>query len=498
MQDRLTALDSSFLHLEDESSHMHVASVTIFEGPPPSYEEFVRHIERRLELVPRFRQKLRFVPLNQGRPVWVDDPHFTLEYHVRATALPPPGSEEQLKRLAGRVFSQQLDRTKPLWEIWLVQGVDREDGDPSEGSRFALLAKTHHCLVDGVAGVDISSVLFDSAPEPETEPAQGPPWVPRPEPTSVQLLGEALMERVTQPAEIMRSARAAVRAPRRLAAHAFDALSAVGALAKAGLGAPATSLNVEIGPHRRFEWLRADLGLFKRIKNVLGGSVNDVVLAVVAGALRRFLEERGEDVNELELKVMVPVSVRQEHEVGGNRVAAMMAPLPVYEPDPEKRLQIVRKSMSGLKESKQAVGAQILTELGGFAPPTVLAQAGRLQARQRFFNLVVTNVPGPQTPLYVLGRRLLDLFPLAPLAKRQALCIAVMSYDGKLNFGLLGDYDAIPDLENLVRAMEQSLEELRLAAGVEGAAAEVKAIADEARASAASQPNGAERSTVRE
>jgi diacylglycerol O-acyltransferase len=469
MPDRLSALDSSFLHLEDATSHMHVASVTIFEGPPPSYQDLVGHIESRLALVPRYRQKLRFVPLNQGRPVWVDDPHFNIEYHVRATALPPPGSEEQLKRLAGRVFAQQLDRTKPLWEIWLVQGVHRAGESPDQAERFALLSKTHHCLVDGIAGVDITAVMFDTDREPETAPARGPAWVPRPEPTSAQLLGEALIERATAPAEIVRSVRAVVRAPRRVAERGYDTLAAVGALARTGLSAPSSPLNVEIGPHRRFDWMRADLGLIKQIKNELGGSVNDVVLATVTGALRRFFEERGEDVDELKLRAMVPVSVRREDEYGmtGNRVAAIMAPLPVYEPDPVERLRIVRESMSGLKEGKQAVGAQILTELGGFAPPTVLVQAARLQARQRFFNLVVTNVPGPQIELYVLGRRLIDLFPLAPLAKRQALCIAVMSYNGRMNFGLLGDFDAMPDLENFVRGLQHSLDELRQAAGVE-------------------------------
>jgi diacylglycerol O-acyltransferase / wax synthase len=499
MPDRLTALDSSFLHLEDASSHMHVASVTIFEGPPPSHRELMDHVERRLELVPRFRQKLRFVPLNQGRPVWVDDPHFNLEYHVRTTALPPPGNEEQLKRLAGRVFSQQLDRSKPLWEIWLVQGMDRGKGEEDGESRFALLTKTHHALVDGVAGVDITAVLFDTAAEPETQPAEGPPWVPRPEPTSAQLFGEALLERMTQPAEIVRSGRAAFRAPRMIAKGLYESAGAIGALARTGLGAPASSFNVDIGPHRRFEWSRTDLTVLKGIKNELGGSVNDVVLAVVAGALRRFLQDRGEDISETELRVMVPVSVRrpEEHGVGGNRVAAMMAPLPVYEPDPIERLRIVRESMAHLKEGKQAVGAQILTELGGFAPPTVLAQAARLQARQRFFNLVVTNVPGPQMELFVLGRRLLDLFPMAPLAKRQALCIAVMSYNGKLNFGLLGDYDAMPDLDNLTRSIQESLDELREAAGVEPPEPVVAPLPEAAKTTAGAQPNGAaETSTV--
>jgi diacylglycerol O-acyltransferase / wax synthase len=468
MPDRLTALDSSFLHMEDAATHMHVAGVTVFEGPPPTHRELADHIESRLALVPRFRQRLRFVPLGQGRPVWVDDPHFNIDYHVRTTALPPPGDEEQLKRLASRVFSQQLDRTKPMWELWLVQGLNRAGTPADEAERFALLSKTHHCLVDGVAGVDLTSVLFDTAPAPETPTASGPSWVPRPEPTSAQLLGEALLERATSPAEIARGARAALRAPRHFARRAIDSATAIGALARSGLGAPSCSLNVEIGPHRRFDWVRGDLGLFKAIKNELGGTVNDVVLTVVTGALRRFLEERGEDVDSLKLKAMVPVSVRQAEEYGmtGNRVAAMMAPLPVYEADPVERLQILRESMGNLKEGKQAIGAQILTELGGFAPPTVLAQAARLQARQRFFNLVVTNVPGPQMELFVLGRKLIDLFPLAPLAQRQALCIAIMSYNGKLNFGLLGDFDAMEDLDNFVAALEHSIDELRVAAGV--------------------------------
>ena len=478
--DRLTALDASFLHLEDASSHMHVAGVSLFAGEAPTYQELLAHVEGRLSLVPRFRQKLRLVPFGQGRPVWVDDPHFNLEYHVRVTALPPPGSEEQLKNLASRVFAQQLDRTKPLWEIWLVEGLGAADPAPRDGSgdeegsppgrekRFALLSKTHHALVDGIAGVDITAVLFDTARDPETPPGPGSPWQPRPEPTSVQLLGEAMIERATQPAEVARSARAAFRAPRRLARRGLESVAAMGALARTGVGAPSCFLNVDIGPHRRFDWVRAELDDVKAIKNKLGGTVNDVVLAVVTGALRGFMQQRGEVVEGVTLKAMVPVSVRREGEYGmtGNRVAAMMAALPVYEVDPVERLRILSDELSGLKDSGQAVGAEALTQLAGFAPPTVLAQAGRLQSRQRFFNLVVTNVPGPQLELYVLGRPLVDVFPLAPLARRQALCIAVMSYHGRLNFGLLGDFDAMPDLEVLAQGIRDSIEELRAAAGL--------------------------------
>ena len=471
--DRLTALDASFLHLEDESSHMHVAGVSIFAGEPPTYEELLGHVGGRLSLVPRFRQKLRSVPFGQGRPVWVDDPHFNLEYHVRSTALPPPGSEEQLKNLASRVFAQQLDRTKPLWEIWLVEGLGpASNGGDTEGSqpapRFALLSKTHHALVDGVAGVDITAVLFDTAADPETPPGPGMPWQPRPEPTSMQVLGDALIERAIQPAEVVRSARAAFRTPRRIARRGLESVAAMGALAKTGLGAPTTFLNVDIGPHRRFDWVRTDLNDIKAIKNKLGGTVNDVVLAVVTGALRGFMQQRGEPVDGVTLKAMVPVSVRRENEYGmtGNRVAAMMASLPIHEVDPVERLRILSDELSGLKESGQAVGAEALTQLAGFAPPTVLAQASRLQARQRFFNLVITNVPGPQMELYVLGRPLVDVFPLAPLARRQALCIAIMSYHGKLNFGLLGDFDAMGDLEVLALGISDSIDELCAAAGL--------------------------------
>jgi WS/DGAT/MGAT family acyltransferase len=411
--------------------------------------------------------------------VWVDDPHFNLRYHVRVTALPPPGSEEQLKNLASRVFAQQLDRTKPLWEIWLVEGLGPAKAGASAGNgdagpesaerpRFALLTKTHHALVDGVAGVDITAVLFDTAAEPETPPATESTWVPRPEPTSMQLLGDALLERAIQPAEIARSARAAFRAPRRLVSKSVDSLAAVGALARTGLGAPASPLNVAIGPHRRFDWVRTDLAEIKEIKNAIGGTVNDVVVTVVTGALREFLKQRGEQVDAITLKAMVPVSVRREEEYGmtGNRVAAMMAPLPIFEPDPLERHRIVSEALGGLKQSGQAVGAEVLTQLSGFAPPTVLAQAGRLQSRQRFFNLVITNVPGPQIPLYMLGHQLVDIFPLAPLAQRQALCIAIMSYNGRLNFGLLGDFDAMADLYLVAQGIRDSIDELRAAAGL--------------------------------
>jgi diacylglycerol O-acyltransferase / wax synthase len=459
--DRLTGLDASFLHLEDASSHMHVASVSTFEGDPPPYDALLDSIERRLHLVPRYRQRLAFVPFGQGRPRWVDDPHLNLRYHVRSTALPSPGSEAQLKALAGRVFSQQLDRDKPLWEIWLAEGL--------EGGGFAVLAKTHHALVDGVSGVDIMSVLFDSSAEPAAPPDPGERWLPRPLPSPAQLLGEALVERATSTAELTRSLRAAVRGPRRLVAGASEAAVGIGAMAWAGLNpAPRSPYNAEIGPHRRFTWVRTRLADIKAIKNELGGTVNDVVLATVAGALGRHLRRRGENTDGLELKAMVPVSVRSDLERGalGNKVAAMMAPLPVWCQEPVARLDIVHEQLKDLKSGSQAVGAQTLTELSGFAPPTVMGQASRLMSRQRFFNLVVTNVPGPQFPLYLAGREMVDPFPMVPLAKNQGLGIALMSYNGRLNFGLVGDYELLADIEELADDLRDSLAELADAAGV--------------------------------
>lgn len=461
-RNRLTGLDSSFLHLEhDAATHMHVASCMVFDGPPPTHEELVSVVEGRLHLVPRYRQRLAFVPFGQGRPVWVDDPHFNTRYHVQHHALPPPGSEEQLKHLAGRAFSQQLDRNKPLWELWLVEGL--------EGDRFAILGKTHHALVDGISGVDITTVLFDVSPEPAPTPAPEQPWVPRPMPSSAQLLADALLERATVPAEIFRGVRAAVRRPRRVARELFGDVRAIGSFALPGArSAPPSPLNVPIGPHRRFTWIEEELDRIKAIKNALGGTVNDVVLATVAGGLGRYLRAHGHPTIDLVLRAMIPVSVRSEEARGalGNQVAAVWASLPVGETDPVERLALVRGEMEGLKESHQAVGARLLTELTGFAPPTVMAQAARLQARQRYFNLVVTNVPGPQFPLYVLGRQMRSIYPLVPLAQNLALGIAIISYNGRIAFGLNADFDALQDVELLATQLGEALDELAVAAGL--------------------------------
>ncbi len=457
--DRISALDASFLHLEKAGERLHVASVTIFDGPAPSWDELRAHVEARLHLVPRFRQRLAEVPLDQGRPVWVDDPHFNLRYHLRHAGLPAPGSEEQLKNLAGRLFAQRLDRTKPLWELSLVDGLWND--------QFALIAKSHHALVDGESAVDITRVLFDTEPD-AAPPAPAPGrWVPRPLPTPAQLLSDALIERATHPHELARSARAVVRGPRQLLQTARDRLQAAGALAFAGLEpAPPSPLNVKVGPHRRYTWVDAELAELRAIKDSLGGTVNDAILAVVAGALGRYLRHRRVDTRDLVLRALVPISVRSEDSEHGSEVAPLAAPLPVGIEDPVEQYRAIRDATSVLEGTREAIDARTLTELAGFASPTIMSQAARLQQRQRFFNLVVTNVPGPQFPLYLLGRRLRALYPVVPINGRQALGIAVMSYDGRLGFGLLADYDALADVDVLATELRAAIDALAAGASI--------------------------------
>ncbi|MDX6697693.1 MAG: diacylglycerol O-acyltransferase / wax synthase [Solirubrobacteraceae bacterium] len=462
--DRLTATDASFLANEGRSSHMHVGGITTFEGPPPTYADFMDQISARLHLVPRYRQKLYVPPLEAGRQVWADDPTFNLEYHVRHTALPEPGDEHQLLLLAARIFSQGLDRSKPLWETWFVEGL--------EGNRFALISKTHHALIDGIAGVDLATVLFDLSPVPPELPDDAEAWEPEPEPATADLVAAGLRGLVRSGTEVTTRALRAATHPDTTLRRVREAVEGVGEIVWAGLNpAPETPLNVEIGPHRRLAVVRNDLEDYKRIKDALGGTVNDVVLTIVSGALRRWLHSRGVRTEGMELRGLVPVSIRGEDERGqlGNRIAAMRGPLPVYIADPVARLRFVKQSMDGLKESKQALGAEVIAGVNNFAPPTILAQASRINFSTRLFNLIVTNVPGPQFPLYVLGRELQDLFPVAFLPEKHALAVAIMSYNGKLNFGLLADYDAVPDLDVIVAGLEESRDELLAAARQAGA-----------------------------
>jgi diacylglycerol O-acyltransferase / wax synthase len=450
--DRLTPVDAAFLHQEGPVSHMHIGGLTIIEGPPPGMEEFLEQIRQRLHLVPRYRHKLAYTALDSGRPVWIDDPSFNPEYHLRHTALPAPGTWDQLQDLTARIFSQQLDRSKPLWEMWLIEGL--------EDNRFALITKTHHSLIDGIAGVDLATVLFDLSPDPPPISNSGRPWKPHAEPGTAHLLAAGAQGALRAGVALAEGTMEAVTHPERALARAREAAEGVGEIIWAGLNpAPETPLNVPIGPHRRFVAVSSQLADLKTIKNAFGGTVNDVVLAVVAGALRTFLISRGRRTAGVEMRALVPVSVRSEdeHNQGGNRIVVMRGPLPVYISDPLNRLRFVSEAMDGLKESKQALGAEVIAGAQNFAPPTILAQASRLNFSTRLFNMIVTNVPGPQFPLYVLGREMLQAIPVAFLPENHALAIAIMSYNGQMNFGLLGDFDALPDIDAIGASIAEEL-----------------------------------------
>jgi diacylglycerol O-acyltransferase / wax synthase len=472
--ERLGALDALFLELEDRTAHMHVGAVAVYEGTPPPYRDFLQLIEAKLSGVPRYRQRLMFVPFSQGRPVWVDESQFDLEFHVRHTALPAPGGKAELRKLAGRLLSQRLDRDRPLWEMWLVEGL--------EHGSFAVISKTHHCLLDGVSGIDLASVLMET--EPVSEPPPAPPaWTPRPPPKLAELLVTSMKEQVANPLQFARELAASARKAASAAAAGGSAGEQVGdsdalrllkevaagvrpLLSFAGQGqAPPTSINAPISPHRRFEMVDVPLAEVKTVRAALGGTVNDVVLAIIAGALRRYLSGRGE-VPGPDLRALVPVSVRRPEERGtlGNQVSAVFCPLPVGDPDAASRLRKVREAMQGLKQSGQVVGAMALTRLGDFAPPTLVAQAARLQAVTRFFNIIITNVPGPQFPLYLLGRKLRACYPQVPLAAQQGLGVALLSYDGSIGVGLLGDADLAKDLDAFAAAVRAALDELLAAA----------------------------------
>lgn len=457
--DRLTALDASFLDLEDHAVHMHVGSVGIFDAKPLrtangalDMERIRAGVEAGLGYHPRFRQKLARVPL-LGNPVWVDDDHFNLVYHLRHAALPPPGDLRQLKRLAGRIMSQQLDRGKPLWEMWFVEGL--EDG------RFALITKVHHCMIDGVSGADLLAALL----VPEGMPSHGTPaqWVPRPAPGPARLLADEIARRAALPLDVARGAAALLSDPMHGVQAARDALLGLGEVLSTGFSpASATPLNGDIGPHRRFDWLRLEFADIKKIKNAHGATINDVVLAIVAGAMRRFLAARGEQVDDLEFRAMVPVNLRGRKEHGrlGNRVSYLLAPLPVNEHTAERRLARVVETMAALKRSKQRLGGEVLEEISDHTASSLISRFAKLGARARPYNIVVTNVPGPPFPVYLQGAMMREIYPLVPLFSNQALGIALFSYDGGLYWGFNADWDAVPDLHDVVRFVERELIEL--------------------------------------
>ncbi len=463
--ERLSPLDASFLNFEDGITHMHIASCALFEGPPPDYRTVVNAIASKVPQVPRYRQVVRFMPLQLGRPAWVDDPHFHLEYHVRHTALPRPGGRTELRELMGRLMSQELDRRRPLWEVWMVENL--EDG------HWALITKIHHCMADGVAGTDLLAVILDL--EPRTAAiAPVDAWQPVAEPSNLHLVFGAAWRLLASPYEQFQAAGRLLREPHRVGTELREAVGGMWSYAGRLRPTAPMSLVGAIGPHRRWTWASAELEDVKAIRKAFGGTVNDVILSLITGGLRRQLLARGDPVDRLVVRSLVPVSVRSASEHGeyNNRVSAMFADLPVSVADPRSRLEAVRKQMEALKASHQTVAGEVLTAMGAFTPFASIALAERTVMRvlrrlpQHSVNTVTTNVPGPQYPLYLADRKMLEYLPFVPIAHGVRVGFAIVSYNGKIAFGVTGDYDSVPDIDILTHGIEDGITELlKLAAG---------------------------------
>ncbi len=455
--ERLNPLDAQFVDAEDEDGHASfaIASIAVFEGPAPSYDEFLDSIAARLPEVPLYRRKLRTVPFRLGPPVWVDDPNFDLRYHVRQTALPAPGGDEQLAKLMARVMGQRLDRDYPLWEYWLVEGV-------SEG-RWALISKVHHSMVDGVSGTDLYRVIFDLSPDPPARPP-AEPWTVPPEPSGLDLAARAGLDMVMLPVREAGAVAGALADPGAAVRRAADTAQAVARLAASAWPAAGSSLSGSIGRQRRYTWARASLADVKAIKGELGGTVNDVVLAAISSGFRDLLLSRGESPQPHMVPSLVPVSMRSpgEENIYENRVSVLVANLPVHLADPVERLAAVRAELSELKEAKEAAAGEALVTLGRFTPYPLASAVVRLAYRvpQREIVTVTTNVPGPRQPLYGMGRRLLEIIPYVPIATTLRTGVSIFSYCDKLTFGLTGDYDTTPDLDVLARGIENGIGEL--------------------------------------
>ena len=456
--ERMNALDAEFLHLEDGIGHMHIGAVCVFANPPPSYEDIAGMIAAKMHLIPRYRQRVRSVPLELGRPIWVDDPHFTLAYHVRHTALPAPGDDASLCRLMGRLMSQPLDRDRPLWETWLVEGL--------EGGRWALVFKVHHCMVDGIAGVGLLRVLLDL--ESTTKVGKPEPWEPQPEPvavlkvldawgglaTSIMSAARGLPRALTHPSDTIRSA---VGTARGLVRFAGD------------LGAtPPLSIEGTIGPHRAWAQSSASLEDVQTIRSAFGGTINDVVLTVVSGGYRELLLSRGEDADRARVRSLVPVSIRHDDGQGvpDNRVSTLLYDLPVQVADPVERLALVHEQMTELKASHMVEAGETVTAVGNLAPPMLVGAVSRMTIRafhrlpQRSINTVTTNVPGPQFPLYCLGHEMLEYHPFVPISHGVRVSTAILSYNGRLFFGVTGDYEKASDVNVLASATAAGISQL--------------------------------------
>lgn len=460
----LSSLDAAFLALEGPTTCMHVAATAILDcGPLRTAEGGVDvrrirdYVASRLDSIPRYRQRLAYVPV-ENRPVWVDDEHFDLDFHVRHASLPKPGTPSQLQKLCARLLERQLDRRRPLWEIWVIEGV--------VGGRFALHMKVHHCMVDGIAGVDMMAALFRITPDATVEPTR--PWSARPAPSDSELLRDEVKRRLSLSAAAVRQLPRWLRGDDGARATAWKRASNVFDILKVGFEKPAaTPINVPVGPHRRVRWLTFAMDDVKAVKNSLGGTVNDVVLATVGGGLDRFLEQRGARPDTT-LRIGVPVNLSSGGggERGmGNHVWAWLVPMAPELRGPIRRYRALQQATADLKRSEQALGGEVIAGTFDWTTTNLLPLGVKLLQRLQPYNLLVTNVPGPQLPLYLLGARIDELYPWVPLFENQGIAIALFSYDGKLHWSIGADWDAVPDVDDFVAALSEAFRELQRAAG---------------------------------
>ncbi len=456
---RMSAQDAAFFYFERQTAPLHIGSLGVFEGEIP-FDRFVEHIESRLPAIPRYRQRAAFVPLNWAHPTWEDDPDFDIRRHIYRVALPSPGSQQQLIELSARLFAPILNREKPLWEMYVIYGL--------EGGRTGILSKVHHCLVDGVSGIQLLMAVLDlsAQPAPPPEPA---PWIPKPLPDAGARMLGAVWERLEEQRRAAQELAQGMFDPQANLRRAQDTMRAISATTPwMTRSAPRTPFAVTLGPERRAAFSEVSFVEIREIRTTLGGTVNDVVLAILAGALRRYFLAHGHQVDGVDLRVGVPVNVRLEEEQGalGNRVSLMLASLPLGEADPVRRLERIKERVESLKQTNQAADFELLSRLASSAPAPLHAMAGFMTTTNTMLNLICTNVPGPMIPLYSLGHLMLDHYPLVPLSMGMGLGAGVTSYNQRLYFGLMSDPKAVPDIDVLKQFVDESFLELRAAAGV--------------------------------
>ncbi|WP_447006964.1 WS/DGAT/MGAT family O-acyltransferase [Saccharothrix isguenensis] len=458
--DRMSAMDAGFFFTEDENVPMHVGSLLVFDGPAPSYGDVVRLFAAKLGTVPRYRQRVKTLPLHAGWPVWVDDERFRISDHVRHTAVPSPGADDQLRHLAGHLFEQGLDLARPLWEVWLVDGL--------EGGRWAILCKVHHCLIDGIAGSDLMQVLLDwRADTPQPEPVE---WRPAPTPSTADLVLDGVRGAVSAPVKQLAKFPAVARRLRsrsEVLALGRTVLDSLPTTARRLTAATPKSLNGPVGPHRRWVWAKANVAEIKAVRVVTGGTVNDVVLAAVTRGFRDLLAKRDELAEGQVVRSMVPVSTRSSAERGvlNNRFSAVLVNLPVSEADPLARLASIREQMDGLKRSGQAAGADVLVGLSNFAAPSLLALGSRMAKHfpQQLVQTLTTNIPGPRVPLFMVGRRLTETYPYVPISGNMRISVGIFSYLDQITFGISADLDSVPDVQVLSDGIRAGFDELATA-----------------------------------